>query len=432
MGRTGDVAPTLGGDKRTTITAIHANFRHQQQGSWVPFYFICRSFLAGMLKRKTNMTSPTTEPQNKNDDKKLQVSAEMELAINDGQRLLTYISKNGVASLDPDLSQAIIDAKCVLANGHWSAEEENRFLINYDKLAKLVYPVTVESINAIIPQKSGQNGAKKPEQTKADKAVGWYRRYTMVALLLMLLAQLYFMLGYELRTNLTNMFEKREATNGQIAKMAKDEAQQAELEKSLEIQDQEFDANYKLLMLWNKVWLVGGGFDGKLPTYFAARYQHEKDVLNEQPEQNAEKLSELSLKRKLHEVRIVYFENIVSADFVLHAFQAYVLPLLYGLLGAFIYVLRSLMVEIKSLTYTFDSEIRFRLRLTLGALGGMIIGWFLKPDDAGAMASLSPMALAFLMGYNVDLLFTLMDKLVDNIKQSIDKPAKPAPAPPIK
>lgn len=390
----------------------------------MPIHSICRSFLAGMLKRKKNMTSPTTEPQNKDDDKKLQVSAEMELNINDGQRLLAYISKNGVISLDPDLSQAIIDARCVLANGLWSVEEENRFLVNYDKLAKLVYPVTVESINAVIPKKVGPNATKKPEQTKADKAVGWYRRYTMVALLLMLLAQLYFMLGNELRSNLTNMFEKREATISQIAKMTKDEDQQAQLQKTLEIQNQEFDANYKLLMMWNKVWMVGGGFEAKLPAYFAARYQHEEDVLNEQPEENAEKLSQLSLQRKLHEVRIVYFENIVSADFVLHAFQGYILPLLYGLLGAFIYVLRSLMIEIKTLTYTFDSEIRFRLRLTLGALGGMIIGWFLKPDDAGAMASLSPMAMAFLMGYNVDLLFTLMDKLVDNIKQSIDKQAR--------
>lgn len=227
-------------------------------------------------------------------------------------------------------------------------------------------------------------------------------------------------MGNELRTNLDKAFDAREQTHEQILKMAKDKEQQEELRKTLTIQDQEFDANYNLLKAWNLVWMVGSGFEAKLPPYFKAEYEHQKQRL-EKSEDSEAQIGELDLRRKLHEVRVVYFENLLAADFVLNSFQGYILPLLYGLLGAFIYVLRSLMGEIKALTYSYDSEIRFRLRLTLGALGGMIIGWFLKPDDAGAVASLSPMALAFLMGYNVDLLFTLMDKLIDNMKRSIEK-----------
>lgn len=369
--------------------------------------------------KSSNKTSVKNEV--KTQDKLLDISAELEQCIRDGQRLLTYISRNGSAQLDPSLTESIIDAKRYLVIGQWTVAQEQQYLVNYDKLAKSVFPVTVESINAIIPDKISKN----PDVTKAQKAVAWYRRYTLVALVMMLLAQLYWLMGNELRTNLDKKFAAREQTNEQILKMSKDKEQQAELQKKLTIQDQEFDANYNLLKAWNLVWMVGSGFEAKLPPYFQAQYDHQKQrVTNNDNKPDVDKqelIGELDLKRKLHEVRVVYFENLLAADFVLNSFQGYILPLLYGLLGAFIYVLRSLMGEIKSLTYSYDSEIRYRLRLTLGALGGMIIGWFLKPDEAGAVASLSPMALAFLMGYNVDLLFTLMDKLIDNMKRSIEK-----------
>lgn len=372
---------------------------------------------------KTAAVTPSkvaSKTPSKANENLLDISAELEQCIRDGQRLLTYISRNGSSQLDPALTESIIDAKRYLVIGQWTVAQEQQYLVNYDRLAKSVFPVTVESINAIIPDKI----SKKPEVTRAQSAVAWYRRYTLVALVMMLLAQLYWLMGNELRTNLDKVFTEREQTQEQIFKMAKDKDRQAELIKTLTIQNQEFDANYSLLKTWNLVWMVGSGFEAKLPPYFQAQYDHQKQRLNNSDESQAQKdegIGELDLKRKLHEVRVAYFENLLAADFVLNSFQGYILPLLYGLLGAFIYVLRSLMGEIKALTYSYDSEIRYRLRLTLGALGGMIIGWFLKPDDAGAVASLSPMALAFLMGYNVDLLFTLMDKLIDNMKRSIEK-----------
>ena len=139
-------------------------------------------------------------------------------------------------------------------------------------------------------------------------------------------------------------------------------------------------------------------------------------------------LKALTLERALHEARITLFANTLAANFTLNAFQGYLLPLLYGLLGAFIFVLRTLLGEVKSLTYSFDSEIRYRLRLTLGALGGMIVGWFLKPEDAEGLASLSPMAISFLMGYNVDVLFSIMDRAIDNIREWTEKGSTSQPA----
>jgi hypothetical protein len=47
----------------------------------------------------------------------------------------------------------------------------------------------------------------------------------------------------------------------------------------------------------------------------------------------------------------------------------------------------------------------------VGVLGGLAIGWFFKPSGEG-VGSLSPLALAFVAGYSVDLLFTAMDRIV--------------------
>jgi hypothetical protein len=359
----------------------------------------------------------------KNNESLGPVSPEIEQVINDGQRLITYIARNGGAELAPEVTQIIIDAKYKLARDEWSAETETLFLLNYDKLAKIVYPVTIESINAVIPAQITKNSMP----TKAASAVAWYRRYTLLALLLLLITQIYYLFGKELNDNLYKIFEHRNSVQIQIEEGIKSDIGKESLSGELAQLNQRLDANYKLLMLWNQVWSFGGNFNDSMPQYFQTEYEVQKRVMQRQPVINQDKLDSLELKRSLHQARIVYFGNVVSADTVLKVLQGYILPLMYGLLGAFIFVLRSLLEEIKAITYTLSCEIRYRLRLTLGALGGMIIGWFLKPEEANALASLSPMAMAFLMGYNVDVLFTLMDKIIDGIKQAIDKMGESKP-----
>ncbi|OUS25030.1 hypothetical protein A9Q99_22550 [Gammaproteobacteria bacterium 45_16_T64] len=348
------------------------------------------------------------------------VSPDIAKIINDGQRLITFIAKDGDTELDPDVTRIIIDAKYKMSNNQWSAEDEEVFLINYDKLAKIVYPVTVESLHSIIPIYKG----KKRLTTRAESAVTSYRRYTMFALILLLIGQVYWLCGHELQGNLINIMADRETLRTNLEDMEIDSADRHGQLMKIELVNQKLDANYKLLVLWNKAWSFGLEFSDTMPRYLQAEYESKKNRYDLDRNQNTTALQELELAKTLHQVRMVLFENTLSANFILTTFQGYILPLLYGLLGALIFVLRSLMNEVKTMTYTPNSEIKFRLRLTLGALGGMIVGWFLKPDEANAIASLSPMGLAFLMGYNVDLLFSIMDKAIDNIRKSIEAPAK--------
>lgn len=370
-----------------------------------------------------------------NSEQKFYISPDIKQSIADGQKLIAYIARQGELVLDPDLSQQVIEAKHKLAKGEWSEQDEAAYLVCYDQLATLVHPVTVESIDSVIP---ADHQAVK-SKTKAELAVAFYRRSTLIALAILILIQVYWLFGHDLRQNLQSIFDTRENTKLELSRVDDPSTDTAKtLAAKLEVDNQQLDANYKWLIRWNQIWSIGGTFEAGLPQYFRQRYEIQKQNLEKDPQTNEQALENLELHKSLHEVRIVFFENILAADFILSAFQNYLLPLLYGLLGAFIYVLRELMREIKLLTYSFDSEIRYRLRLTLGALGGMVIGWLMKPEEAGALASMQPMTLAFLMGYNVEVLFAIMDKIIDNIRASVEskekpesKPNTPPPAAPV-
>lgn len=230
------------------------------------------------------------------------------------------------------------------------------------------------------------------------------------------------------------------------------------IKNQLQADNQRLDANYNLLLMWNKVWSFGNASNIHLMQHFQKKFDLTKQRLEGQVEgyrreiirlqqsdgesdfatqtkqlqqkiaDIRDELEERELEMSLHEVRIVFFENIQSADFVLAAFQNYILPLLHGLFGASIFVIRELLREVKNLTYNFDSEIRYKLRLTLGSLGGMVIGFFLKDDVSRGLASLWPMAIAFLVGYNMETLFAVMDKLFNNVTDSLSQNA-PGSAP---
>ena len=69
--------------------------------------------------------------------------------------------------------------------------------------------------------------------------------------------------------------------------------------------------------------------------------------------------------------------------------------------------------EIDKLTYANDARVRYSLRLNIGLLSGLAVGWFIKPGAGDAtLVSLSPLALAFVAGYGSDLFFVALDKIV--------------------
>lgn len=95
------------------------------------------------------------------------------------------------------------------------------------------------------------------------------------------------------------------------------------------------------------------------------------------------------------------------------ALSAYILPLLYGALGAFAFILRKLSDPVTKLTYAHDVRITYWMRLNVGALAGLAVGWFINGNSPvlPGFAGLSPLALAFVAGYAFDPFFNALDKV---------------------
>gem|GEM_PF-1305334 len=112
----------------------------------------------------------------------------------------------------------------------------------------------------------------------------------------------------------------------------------------------------------------------------------------------------------------------LAGSFVLVVLQSYLLPLLYGILGASSYVLRTLSQQIKFVTFSEESRLQNPVRISLGALAGIMVAFLLPTDESTSFfGSISPLALAFLVGYNIEFFFAIMDFLLNRVKDFLDK-----------
>jgi TRAP-type C4-dicarboxylate transport system permease small subunit len=113
---------------------------------------------------------------------------------------------------------------------------------------------------------------------------------------------------------------------------------------------------------------------------------------------------------------------------------SWMLPGLYGLLGACVFLMRELLLGNKA---RGDARIvdmlSLLLRVALGGLAGIIVGWFwvpTTPNPASSAIEVSSVSfgVAFLAGFSIDSLFALLDRLLKNFRPAdVEKPAA-APA----
>ncbi|MCP3923892.1 MAG: hypothetical protein GY714_15040 [Desulfobacterales bacterium] len=437
----------------------------------------------------------------------VEVPESVRRAVDDAMYLVHYVADKGLIAINKNSLNNIIHSKYLIEQNRWTPEDEVNFWITYDEVATQIDPVTIRSLKSIIPGLDSKGRVKK--KTKASSAVRRYMMLTIFFMLILLVAQIYWVIGSDLHTRLGEIFEKRNQNQlnydrmrgGKTEADIKSDVHIEETRAKLEILNQQLDSNYELLCSWNSIWNIvlfrGQPFEGKLTRYVELKNNqkiselehklvsidrkwldyliemkkkkqesYRKRIKNgenkisssKEPDLNTiaanisleiEGLKEFSkkvwldkgdnleeiesknpkalllaikleeLKNELDIARNRMFLNDQSAGFVLRTFHVYFLPLLYGLLGAATFVLRTLSREIKTLTYSRDSESKFILRLSLGALGGMSIGWFMKPESLSMSGSFSSMTLSFLVGYNIDILFSVMDRVVKGISEQI-------------
>ena len=313
-------------------------------------------------------------------------------SVEDAQLLLAYAAKNGIA-----VDQATINIVVTIGNkigaGEVGDQDEAAFWPALETLAAKISPVTVLSLHATMDVRATKApgllgrlfGRRLSQWSVARRAVLWYTCLAIFSLGLLLVVQIYWLFGLSITGDIEEdraAYEK--ITTSMASAKPEDQSKMDDQRSTLEL---EISSDYKLLERWSTPWekICDSSKEScGCSSRDAGAYQACMNISRE-----------------------------TSAKVVLDILQRYFLPLLYGLLGASVYILRTLSSQIRARTYSEASNIDFRIRLYLGTLGGMVSAWFINPEVAGGLVkTLSPFAIAFLAGYSVELLFAVMDKII--------------------
>jgi len=332
-------------------------------------------------------------------------NTELLKAVGDAQIALIYASQKGIA-IEQKVIHTIVSAKEFLTANTYSIDAETDFWLAYASLTNLIHPATIDSITWMQPTQNVDLKwyTRLFKISVAKQMVNVYRWVAFIVLAIMLCVQVYWVMGSGLISDFKTIPAKIEILGAEMNERIALLEEQAANDPGIQVieakilnLEEELHASSQGLIEWNKLWLGIKNI-----------FENSKDTVKVSKESEP-------------------IFAIKYASFVLEAIQYYLLPLLYGLLGAFSYVLRNLANDIKEKVYTKESNINYILRLHLGTLAGLAIGWFFGNGSGGissaGIGSLSPLALAFLAGYSVEVLFSGMDKLIAAIstKKSVQE-----------
>ena len=123
-----------------------------------------------------------------------------------------------------------------------------------------------------------------------------------------------------------------------------------------------------------------------------------------------------------------YFAQSILDDvsFFYGAITTCLLPVLYALLGTCAYLLRTFEQQMAS--RTFIPSIANSARFVIAAIGGAVVGLF-NNFTITQGASIPPLAIAFLVGYAVDVFFTFLEGLLQAFTKTKSSTRSPAPTP---
>ncbi|MFZ1425917.1 MAG: hypothetical protein WAS21_04010 [Geminicoccaceae bacterium] len=118
---------------------------------------------------------------------------------------------------------------------------------------------------------------------------------------------------------------------------------------------------------------------------------------------------------KLHNLRVVDVPTqkaFQRAGHYREAIGQFLLPLLYGLLGASASFARSLSTALRDVSYSPSFWVDSFFLIPLGALAGATVGIVIAPDTLGTGWGITTLGFSFLLGYSVDGFFARLDSMM--------------------
>lgn len=318
-------------------------------------------------------------------------------AIGDAQLLIAHAASHGI-DLPPELVRTLVSARELLAldlADPATFERQSAFWEARKALAKSVQPVSIASLKA-----SAQTGPMVLYRSlfgalsrslrsgqaisPAERSVLWFRFLASLALFSLLAVQVYWVVGSRVIGETAEILSQVRETQLALESLGVDDPKSQALEAKGMALEKEISVRYDILKAWNVGWSAPLRIFG-----FSATPAVENPGYED-----------------LQRARL-------AGEFVTQSIERYLLPLLYGWLGACLYVLRKLAQEIKALAYTAEQDMLYRLRVYMGMLAGLIVVWFMPVVQSDPnVKSLSAFAVALLVGYSIDLLFALLDRII--------------------
>jgi len=323
---------------------------------------------------------------------------------------LLYHAVCGGQELPSAVREPIVRARAKLERGEMlNEEEEGKFLEAYAKLATRVAPVTAATLDATSRRRAhtgwlGRLLGLRPV-SDAQRLVTWFGILAVALIVLIALGEwtLTFMrsIADAEKKVATNSAEIREL-NVRLASIEKqivmlnptagNRPDSAAMRQSLEVQK---DA--ALVKLWALEYK-----NGELDSTISESYR--------------------TLQRALpfHWVQVDYIIGSLGV-----VFGGFLLPALYGALGTCAFVLRSLFREMVDRTFDGRRTGEFMVRIFLGMLSGLSLQWLVVRADGTIAGGMTPTVLAFLGGYSVEMIFAVMDRLVQVVTGRMRTPNRP-------
>jgi hypothetical protein len=377
----------------------------------------------------------------------------------DAQVLLSYVTRNGLQEdkkIDDVTIQTLIGTRERLRTGLFDSQtEEVTFRKHYGIIAKAALPVTVVSLRDSLTTERRRRlffFVEEKARPIAEIACLRYRNLAFATLVALLIVQIYWTVSSSILNKTDALISEINKAPTEAVYLAQEAVRQdaikaanqqktaettstrpppaqtnpaqtnltdARADKALTLDElvsrlAELDANYVMLngLMKPMAWTF---FRQTLPAF--ALVPTPDTETSQQPKEAAAKDAKAIFIPSPFQTQSATIRAVAGQ--VIDVMQKWVLPLLYGALGAMVFVVRTLSLQARDRLFRREAMVFLILRVFLGAISGLAIGWFWNqtpqtPTTAGPMslATLSPFALAFVTGYGVELFFTLLDKII--------------------
>jgi hypothetical protein len=374
---------------------------------------------------------------------KLKYGTTLVTDMDDAQMLLSYLTRNGLQEekkIPNETIQTLITARCDMRDGTFDCKKsEAEFRKNYGTMAKAALPVTVASLRDSLPTTRQRRWTlfMEPEpRSTAERACFKYRDIALIVLLLLLGFQIYWTMASSVLAKTDALISETNKAPTKEFYLAQEKARLQAIQAATGVNNPqpapssaaaiptigsetkadktqlsldelvskiaELNANYSLLGKWlrpfSKLFFVPENKGTEKEE--TANVAGPRDIFAPSKFQN-----------NSASIRAVGGQ-------IVEVMQKWFLPLLYGSLGALVFVVRTLSIQARDRLFRKEGLVSLNLRVVLGAISGLAIGWFWtrnpQPTDGAtptSISTLSPFALAFVAGYSVELFFTLLDKI---------------------